>query len=53
VRHTYDPARPFEPWVLTIARHCAADQTRLWRQRPWEILVDEQPDAAAESDPGW
>jgi RNA polymerase sigma-70 factor (ECF subfamily) len=28
VRHTYDPARPFVPWLLTIARRRAADAAR-------------------------
>src|SRR5262245_13068492 len=50
-RHTYDPARPFEPWLFAIARHCAADHARRRRQRAWELLVAELPDAAAESDP--
>jgi RNA polymerase sigma-70 factor (ECF subfamily) len=52
-RHTYDPARPFEPWLFAIARHCAADHARHRRQRAWEVLVDELPDAPAESDPDW
>jgi RNA polymerase sigma-70 factor (ECF subfamily) len=50
-RHTYDPGRPFEPWLFAIARHCAADHARRRRQRAWEVLVDELPDVAAESDP--
>jgi RNA polymerase sigma-70 factor (ECF subfamily) len=28
VRHTYDPARPFVPWLVTIARRRAADAMR-------------------------
>jgi RNA polymerase sigma-70 factor (ECF subfamily) len=28
VRHTYDPARPFVPWLLTIARRRIADAAR-------------------------
>jgi DNA-directed RNA polymerase specialized sigma24 family protein len=31
-RHTYDPAPPFERWLFAIARHCAADHARRWRQ---------------------
>ena len=50
-RHTYDPDRPFDPWLFAIARHRAADHARRRRQRSWEILVDELPDVAAESDP--
>jgi RNA polymerase sigma-70 factor (ECF subfamily) len=32
IRHTYDPARPFGPWILTIARRRFADRLR-WRTR--------------------
>lgn len=49
-RHTYDPARAFEPWLFAIARHCAADHARRRRQRAWEVLVDELPEAVAESE---
>lgn len=28
VRHTYDPARPFMPWIMTIARRRIADAAR-------------------------
>jgi RNA polymerase sigma-70 factor (ECF subfamily) len=28
VRHTYDPSRPFVPWLLTIARRRIADTAR-------------------------
>jgi RNA polymerase sigma-70 factor (ECF subfamily) len=27
-RHTYDPARPFGPWLLAIARHALVDHVR-------------------------
>lgn len=27
-RHTYDPARPFEPWLYAIARNAAVDSFR-------------------------
>ena len=27
-RHTYDPARPFEPWLYAIARNTLADAFR-------------------------
>ena len=47
-RHTYDPARPFEPWLFAIARHCAADHGRRRHQRRWEVLVDDLPEVAAE-----
>jgi RNA polymerase sigma-70 factor (ECF subfamily) len=52
-RHTYDPARPLERWLFAIARHCAADHAHRQRQRAWEVLVDELPEAAAESEPDW
>jgi RNA polymerase sigma-70 factor (ECF subfamily) len=32
-RHTYDPARPFEPWLMAIARHTAVDAFRRDRRR--------------------
>src|SRR5215475_3149552 len=50
-RHTYDPARPFEPWLFAIARHCAADHGRRQYQRRWEVLVDDLPELAAEPEP--
>jgi RNA polymerase sigma-70 factor (ECF subfamily) len=52
-RHTYDPARSFEPWFFAIARHSAADygQSRR-RRRAWEVLVDELPDVAVDGEPG-
>ena len=30
VRHTYDPARPFGPWLLAIARRRIADRLRCY-----------------------
>jgi RNA polymerase sigma factor (sigma-70 family) len=36
-RHTYDPARAFEPWLFAIARNAAADHARRRRRRrAWE-----------------
>ncbi|MGH7986293.1 MAG: RNA polymerase sigma factor [Candidatus Binataceae bacterium] len=32
-RHTYDPARPFEPWLFAISRHIAANHFRRHRLR--------------------
>jgi RNA polymerase sigma factor (sigma-70 family) len=28
IRHTYDPSRPFGPWILTIAKRRIADRLR-------------------------
>ena len=32
VRHTYDPARPLEPWLVGIARRRSADHYRRFRR---------------------
>lgn len=46
-RQTFDPTRPFDPWLFGIARHVAADQTRrLARRGRWEVVVDDVPDTA-------
>jgi RNA polymerase sigma factor (sigma-70 family) len=31
-RHTYDPARPFEPWLAAIARYKCVDRLRAMRR---------------------
>jgi RNA polymerase sigma-70 factor (ECF subfamily) len=50
-RHTYDPARPFEPWLFAIARNSAADHARRHRlRRAFELLVDDMPDVPAEDE---
>ena len=38
-RHTYDPQRPFRPWLFTIVRHKAIDTLR--QQRTREKVVDQ------------
>lgn len=49
-RHTYDPARPFDPWLHAIARNAAVDAFRRARGRlRWERLAD---DGAAPEVPG-
>jgi RNA polymerase sigma-70 factor (ECF subfamily) len=41
VRHTYDPARPFFPWLLAIVRNRLADAARRYaRQKGHELAVD-------------
>ncbi len=52
-RHTYDPGRPVEPWLLAIARNAAADhQRRRGSRQAHEVLTDAPPDTAAPDDGG-
>lgn len=49
VRHTYDPARPFMPWLLAIARHRVADsQRRQIRRGRNEVVVEVLPETSGE-----
>jgi RNA polymerase sigma-70 factor, ECF subfamily len=49
-RHTYEPGRPFEPWLFAIARNIAVDYSRRrWRRAHWEELVAEPPEQPAET----
>ncbi|WP_217363450.1 sigma-70 family RNA polymerase sigma factor [Duganella dendranthematis] len=42
VRHTYDPARPFLPWLAAIASARAIDALRArGRRQGWEVLDEE------------
>ncbi len=48
-RHTYAPSRPFEPWLLGIARHVAIDHVRRRLARlKREELVAALPEAATQ-----
>lgn len=45
VRHTYDPDRPFLPWLMAIARNRLADtQRRQVRRAKGEVAVDILPE---------
>lgn len=45
VRHTYDPGRPFEPWLFAIARSRLIDHLRKSRRiSTVEVLMDVMPD---------
>jgi RNA polymerase sigma-70 factor, ECF subfamily len=44
-RHTYQPERPFEPWLFAIARKVSGEHFRRERQRlEFQVLVDELPE---------
>ncbi len=44
VRATYDPGRPFIPWLIAITRNRLADGARRYaRQKAHEVNVDEYP----------
>ena len=46
-RHTYEPARPLEPWLFAIARNIAADHARrYWTRARVEQLTDKLPELA-------
>jgi RNA polymerase sigma-70 factor (ECF subfamily) len=40
-RHTYDPARPFQPWLAALARYKWIDRLRALARHPTEMLGDE------------
>ncbi len=44
VRATYDPSRPFMPWLIAITRNRLADSARRYaRQKAHEMNVEEYP----------
>jgi len=46
-RHTYQPERPFEPWLFAIVRKVSGEHFRRERQRlGFQIQVDELPEMA-------
>jgi RNA polymerase sigma factor (sigma-70 family) len=52
-RATYDPARPFKPWLMTIAYNRMVDQARRKSRRTAnEVAVDEYPTDVADTDAG-
>ena len=40
-RHTYDPARPFPPWLAAIARYKWIDRLRAMKTAPTEALTED------------
>ncbi len=52
-RATYDPARPFKPWLMTIMHNRMVDQARRNSRRAAnEVSVDEYPADLADADAG-
>lgn len=40
-RHTYDPSRPFGPWLAAIARYKWIDRLRTMKSTPTEALTED------------
>ncbi len=50
-RATYDPERPFLPWLMAIARNRMADAARRdARQAAYEVAVEHLPEIRSEAD---
>jgi RNA polymerase sigma-70 factor, ECF subfamily len=50
-RHTYQPARPFEPWLFAIVRNVIAAYFQRNRQRgKWQAPTSEIPETWAEDE---
>jgi RNA polymerase sigma-70 factor (ECF subfamily) len=50
-RHTYQPGRPFEPWLFAIVRNVSAEHLRRKRvQWGWPVALDEAPELDGQSD---
>ena len=51
VRATYDPTRPFLPWLVAIARNRTADMARRYARRSArEVAVDNYPETSGEDE---
>jgi RNA polymerase sigma-70 factor (ECF subfamily) len=51
VRATYDPTRPFLPWLMAIARNRTADMARRHARRSArEVTVDTYPETSGEDE---
>jgi RNA polymerase sigma-70 factor (ECF subfamily) len=50
-RHTYQPARPFEPWLFAIVRNVLAAYFQRNRQRiKWQTPMTEVPEISVEDE---
>jgi RNA polymerase sigma-70 factor, ECF subfamily len=48
-RHTYQPERPFEPWLFAIVRRVSGEHFRRERQRlAFQMPVEELPETSSE-----
>lgn len=48
IRHTYDPARPFRPWLLAVAKRRIADRLRTQiRRGAREVFLSEEHETFA------
>jgi RNA polymerase sigma-70 factor (ECF subfamily) len=50
VRATFDPSRPFLPWLMAIARNRVADHARRHQRRSAEVAVDTYPETSGADD---
>jgi RNA polymerase sigma-70 factor (ECF subfamily) len=50
VRHTYDPRRPFDPWLFAIARFVAVSHFRRQMRMRREVTGEPAPEAAVGDD---
>ena len=51
VRETYEPSRPFEPWLYAIAKSRMIDHLRKEKRlRAWQVTVDVLPEVPSEAE---